>query len=283
MSSAVNWKNVNNWHWVEKDITEDVRSFFIRLENKPLGGGFTITRVTNFEGDATVNNRKGKAIPVLDFSLSIQVSNDSGLCQDIPILADSAMNSEIFEFGVKNLGADIVAACQVLFDDFRAHLKSLVESYFSTTSHATLSKAEQAPAKQNTPPNTERFAKASVTYSWSTNVPAAVIFDAIQAKQATPPFIKIIGDVFQISGGLIAYKIITRGVDSMQLEWKLRDWSSPSSVRLSSSTDDNDLTVLTVVQEKIPDDFLHGARRNWEEFVWRPLAMFFGFSFQWVD
>ncbi|KDD74224.1 hypothetical protein H632_c1476p0, partial [Helicosporidium sp. ATCC 50920] len=68
-------RNVNNWHWVESDALPWAR---IRLSELlqglrlgAQGSELRVAAVKSVEGDAVVNNRKGKAIVLYELSVTV--------------------------------------------------------------------------------------------------------------------------------------------------------------------------------------------------------------------
>ncbi|XP_053470787.1 activator of 90 kDa heat shock protein ATPase homolog 1a isoform X2 [Ictalurus furcatus] len=58
--------NVNNWHWTERDVTawsQDIlNELLLRVRVENQDGFCQITDVSSIEGEASINNRKGKLI-----------------------------------------------------------------------------------------------------------------------------------------------------------------------------------------------------------------------------
>uniref|UniRef100_A0A672PEG0 Protein sel-1 homolog 1-like n=1 Tax=Sinocyclocheilus grahami TaxID=75366 RepID=A0A672PEG0_SINGR len=58
--------NVNNWHWTERDVTswsqDAINSLLLGLRVEGEEGSCEITDVSNIDGEASINNRKGKLI-----------------------------------------------------------------------------------------------------------------------------------------------------------------------------------------------------------------------------
>ncbi|XP_060771743.1 activator of 90 kDa heat shock protein ATPase homolog 1a [Neoarius graeffei] len=58
--------NVNNWHWTERDVTswsqEVLNEFLLRVRVENEDGFCQITDISKIEGEASINNRKGKLI-----------------------------------------------------------------------------------------------------------------------------------------------------------------------------------------------------------------------------
>lgn len=56
--------NVNNWHWTERDVTswseERLRALLLEVQVQGSEGTCQVTDVSKMEGEACINNRKGK-------------------------------------------------------------------------------------------------------------------------------------------------------------------------------------------------------------------------------
>ncbi|XP_041123250.1 activator of 90 kDa heat shock protein ATPase homolog 1-like [Polyodon spathula] len=67
--------NVNNWHWTERDATnwssEKLKELLlgVRVENED--GSCEVTEVSQVEGEASINNRKGKLIFFYEWNLKM--------------------------------------------------------------------------------------------------------------------------------------------------------------------------------------------------------------------
>ncbi|KAI9310852.1 chaperone activator Aha1 [Dichotomocladium elegans] len=70
-----NWKNVNNWHWVNKNCLNWTQDYFKTqlegLEAERNGNRVKITSVDEVTGDVDLNQRKGKIITIYDVELKI--------------------------------------------------------------------------------------------------------------------------------------------------------------------------------------------------------------------
>ncbi|XP_051510942.1 activator of 90 kDa heat shock protein ATPase homolog 1a [Myxocyprinus asiaticus] len=58
--------NVNNWHWTERDVTswsqDVINSLLLGIRVEGEEGSCEVTDVSNIDGEASINNRKGKLI-----------------------------------------------------------------------------------------------------------------------------------------------------------------------------------------------------------------------------
>uniref|UniRef100_UPI00358EEE9E activator of 90 kDa heat shock protein ATPase homolog 1 n=1 Tax=Myxine glutinosa TaxID=7769 RepID=UPI00358EEE9E len=67
--------NVNNWHWTERDVSkwsEDLlRKLLLDVKVENAEGRCAVTEVTEIEGEASCNNRKGKLFFFYEWSIKI--------------------------------------------------------------------------------------------------------------------------------------------------------------------------------------------------------------------
>ena len=72
--TQTNWKNVNNWHWVEKNCLPWAQDYLSKslqgLEIKK-SGHFVLVDSCKTTGDVDLNQRKGKIITIYDLVLDI--------------------------------------------------------------------------------------------------------------------------------------------------------------------------------------------------------------------
>ncbi|XP_060789036.1 activator of 90 kDa heat shock protein ATPase homolog 1b [Neoarius graeffei] len=90
--------NVNNWHWTERDATnwssEKLKELLVGLQVENDEGKCEITEVSKMEGEASINNRKGKLIFFYEWNLKAKWkgTSNSGIKYkgeiDVPNLSD---------------------------------------------------------------------------------------------------------------------------------------------------------------------------------------------------
>jgi len=70
-------KNVNNWHWTERDATnwskDKLKSLFLGVKHESEeGDSWFIEEVKTCDGEATINNRKGKLIYFYEWNIVLK-------------------------------------------------------------------------------------------------------------------------------------------------------------------------------------------------------------------
>jgi len=79
-------KNVNNWHWSEVDASSSSKKFFkekfLELSVTGTEGSVRVSEVTKCNGEATVNNRKGKVIYFYEWDLELKWCGKTAMSND---------------------------------------------------------------------------------------------------------------------------------------------------------------------------------------------------------
>lgn len=112
---ATNWKNVNNWHWVEKNClswaVDYLKEKLVGLEQKSESGiECKVTEVNSVTGDCDLNQRKGKIITIYDLVINLNWEGKSSNGEiwkgkvNIPeFMHDSISNNDItFEISLND-------------------------------------------------------------------------------------------------------------------------------------------------------------------------------------
>lgn len=67
--------NVNNWHWTERDATnwskQKLKELFLKLKEETEEGSWEVDEVKTLDGEATINNRKGKLIFFYEWNVKL--------------------------------------------------------------------------------------------------------------------------------------------------------------------------------------------------------------------
>ncbi|XP_069494094.1 activator of 90 kDa heat shock protein ATPase homolog 1 [Ambystoma mexicanum] len=97
--------NVNNWHWTERDAsswsTDKLKELFMAVRVESEEGSCEVTEVSKVEGEASINNRKGKLIFFYEWNIKLDWTgtSKSGVKfkghVEIPNLSDENDPSEV--------------------------------------------------------------------------------------------------------------------------------------------------------------------------------------------
>ena len=73
--------NPNNWHWVNKDVSEWAREWLDNnltiIEAEKGDVSVRITKVDSMEGDVDVSQRKGKVITLFDVKIKLDYEGNN--------------------------------------------------------------------------------------------------------------------------------------------------------------------------------------------------------------
>ncbi|XP_059984032.1 activator of 90 kDa heat shock protein ATPase homolog 1 isoform X3 [Lagenorhynchus albirostris] len=73
--------NVNNWHWTERDAsnwsTDKLKTLFLAVHVQNEEGKCEVTEVNKLDGEASINNRKGKLIFFYEWSIKLNWTGTS--------------------------------------------------------------------------------------------------------------------------------------------------------------------------------------------------------------
>ncbi|SPO02693.1 related to AHA1 - stress-regulated cochaperone [Cephalotrichum gorgonifer] len=105
--------NPNNWHWVNKDVSEWAKTWFkenlTKIEAKDGDVSAKVTGVTSMNGDVDVSQRKGKVITIFDVKLTIEYSGSAPGAEDVSgsitvpeVAHDTEADEFVFDIDIHN-------------------------------------------------------------------------------------------------------------------------------------------------------------------------------------
>ncbi|KAG1057152.1 hypothetical protein G6F43_000987 [Rhizopus delemar] len=107
-----NWKNVNNWHWVNKNCLKWAQKYFteqlVGLEAQRDGKKVSISKMVDCSGDVDLNQRKGKMVTIYDVALKLDwegALNDGTEVTgsiSIPEIAHDTDSDDYFEISIND-------------------------------------------------------------------------------------------------------------------------------------------------------------------------------------
>ncbi|KAJ1957694.1 Co-chaperone, partial [Dispira parvispora] len=135
-----NWKNVNNWHWTEKNCINWSKDYFkTNLANVSVTkNGITVQtgQVTEVNGDVDLNQRKGKVITIFDVSIKLDWSGSDAQGEEatgtiyIPEVAhDTEEDEYVFDITVASENAAKRAIKEVVRKDLVPLLRKKLCSF----------------------------------------------------------------------------------------------------------------------------------------------------------
>lgn len=301
-----NWKNVNNWHWIEKDCTEWAHAYLKESLSKVSIDGLSVAKVTSIEGDVSVNVRKGRVRQVYDLQINLELAESetehaTTRCIRITDYMSDTSRKD-FEVAIpscieKTQQSLLVEALWDALLDFRKVLEQeqgqpLIidtglsnQSVTGTTTSTSISRDE--PESIATPADAAQNSTVNSSVDFA-NVPAAMLFQALtdasmirawSHNSATFESSKgsLINQNCTLLGGNIQYKITSMTPNqSIDMSWKLKDWSDFASIHLKFK-ESSSLTTIDITMRNVPKTTSDNSLiSNWQRYYWQPIKCLFG-------
>ncbi|KAF9360106.1 hypothetical protein BGX26_010543 [Mortierella sp. AD094] len=310
-------KNVNNWHWVDKNCINWAKSYF-ETELKDIsaeanGSSVKTLAVTSVTGDADVNQRKGKIITIFDVAITLtfegttadgtavtgkidipEVAHDTDIDDyvfDVVIDSDSSAKQPVRDLIRKNLAPILrkkLAAFAV--DLIKVHGKDVqVDSDFSKPStpvSASSGRSTPAPSAAKT---TTFGAVNTTTLEESIEMQASAhdIYDVLlnQAKVAawtrsnSSTIEAKVGAKFSFFGGNVSGEIKELVEDKKIVQsWRLGSWPAGHfSTVTMDISQGSNSTTIKFKQEGVPVGEQEITRQNWTHYYWAEIKRTFGY------
>ncbi|KAK9768022.1 Co-chaperone [Basidiobolus ranarum] len=163
MSTQANWKNVNNWHWTEKNCAPWAKEYFSRelrdIEASDKGISVKTTSVTEVIGDVDLNQRKGKIFTLFDLQITLNWtgSDNSGTQASgkihIPEVAhDSDFDDYVFNITVHEDTSDKYDIKQVVHKKLTQELRKKLSKFSKDLAEAHVKDVYIDPSELQTQP-----------------------------------------------------------------------------------------------------------------------------------
>ncbi|KNC99282.1 uncharacterized protein SPPG_05536 [Spizellomyces punctatus DAOM BR117] len=114
--TGTNWKNVNNWHWVEKNCMPWAKEYLTKeLTGTAVESGdckVSVEEVRDVTGDVDINQRKGKVITIFDIALTLGWTGEgygttaSGKIVIPEYMHDTDLDDIVFDISLDSPNAD---------------------------------------------------------------------------------------------------------------------------------------------------------------------------------
>ena len=285
LSGTANWKNVNNWHWIESDCSAWAHACL----RKHLATMPNLKEIKQIKGDVSVNQRKGRVKQIWDLEFELEMQDGSrirvkdlmsdqtkeemdmiegGQWRDAVWERIEAFREEVLEVQGKPLlvGADEQGSEELP----RVRLSSVVKEEGSS--------ASQRSANGVVEDSVEFMARPEDLFAALTDIQRMMIWSRGTAKAEGASLHP--GMAFSLFDGNVSG--IVRALNpphSMTLDWRLSHWPpghhSSVSIRLEARPGG---TALRLLQRNVPDADVEGTRMNWRRFYWDPIKMSFGYG-----
>lgn len=315
--------NVNNWHWTEKNacawsqekIKELFTNFVIKVEGEDE---CTITEVEKCEGEAVVNNRKGKLIFFYEWNIVLKwVSNKKSEKTikgkiNIPNLSEENDISEIdIEITLKESCDDGESVKHFLHTKGKDIIREQLRKYV-TSLKAEFTKGMILPKKDNVKDNVSNTSGFNIkkqmqymTVTANNNVAGCKIstgtvkqqqkfqcraeefynvFTTIEMVQAfTKGPVKLDArknGKFELFGGNIHGEFLELLPLKIVQKWRCKQWTAGHFSEVTIEINEkSDHTEVSLTQTGVPTSELDSTKENWERYYWDPIKRTFGFGY----
>lgn len=310
-------KNVNSWHWEEKDLSKQVhdelKAHFTKRElcsNEPHLA-LTLKEVSEISGEVTVAQRKGKIMCYFELhivlkwegradgskvegKLTIPEVDHDGFRSDFEVQVSSKERDSFHESaeawlrekGRPAIRRDIAAYFEHIFaqNNVGTFLKNQPQPV------ARGSGGSPAPAKSAAPAASPSSAATHFSWRMRWRAPIEQIFQALTDEQRVAVYTRAPAKVdprpsglFSLLGGSITgYYVDVTFPTQLTMQWRLASWPSQvhSSVVIMLAKEESAVTVLEFAQRGIPDGELERVRQGWMTNVFDPMSKLMGFSME---
>lgn len=278
-----NWKNVNNWHWIESDCSTWAHAC-LKKHLATLPG---LKEIKQIKGDVSVNQRKGRVKQIWDLEIELEMRDGSRI--KVNDLMSDQTKEEMSMIEGKQWRNDIWERIEAFRGEvLEVQGKPLLVGVGEHTSDG-LPKV-RLPSVVNEEPNTqsstngiiedsvEFLAKPEDLFATLTDPQRVMIWSRgtarVQGSWMQP------GTTFSLFDGNVSGVVRSLNPSySMTLDWRLPHWPTGhhSSVNISLEAKP-DKTVLKLLQRGVPVADVEGTKANWKRFYWDPIKMSFGYG-----
>jgi activator of HSP90 ATPase len=310
-------KNVNNWHWVDKNCIVWTRDYFKqKLEQLSVKEGdaeVKIVSMDKLEGDVDLNQRKGKIINIYDFAIDLNWEGQKGDTKasgkvSIPeFMHDTKLEEIVFDVSMDKESKESLPFKQIV----KSHLLPIIRQAFvsfetdlvaANISDVFIDKSASSETAKPTsyqpkPPAPVLDSKVeSKVLGGVATIDYTVVFQAaasdIYSTLINPDRIRIwtrSGNAVSdpVAGGkfsLFNDNITGEYVELIQNEkivqkWRNKSWPAGhfSSVTMTFN-DKGNSTAVKVVQNDVPIGERDITKTNWHQYYWNPIKSTFGFG-----
>lgn len=311
-------KNVNNWHWSEKDLFSWAKdklftlfTDFVIIDNDTMN--VVIPKVDEMKGSVTINNRKGKKIFIWDFNMTllwngtIKESEEKGKgkieCVDINV------TDENFDLYVtqeketsKNIGLRqalkesalkaIKEKVKVMTDELKTTFGEMqnFEDQENKVDNVVVEKTKKENlSKVLTTSDGKKLDVSNFLVEVRFNAPPKLLYetftDANKVSGFTGSQAKLsneVGSEFELFGGSVKgiQEELEEGKRIVQ-KWRFTSWPEGHySIVEMNFKEDGSKCILTLSQKEVPSFDLERTKQGWESFFWSRISAIFGWRYK---
>lgn len=285
-TARTNWKNVNNWHWIEKDCTAWAQSTLkSHLSTLPQ-----LAKVASIKGDVSVNQRKGRVKQIWDLEVELEFE-DGTRVKVLDLMSDQA--KEDLNLTVVSGKTDVKLLREQVWERVEKFRTELHEVHGKPLLVEAGPEHPGAPKvflpsldKDGSSVSTNGTIDETIGFMASPQDIFAALTDPERIAVWTRGTARFPAGRLQPDAAFSLYDGNVSGIirlldapSRITLDWRLSHW--PADHHSSVSIDVKagpDSTRLHLVQHGVPDAEVESMRENWKRFYWSPIKMAFGYG-----
>ncbi|KAI9297515.1 hypothetical protein K502DRAFT_312814 [Neoconidiobolus thromboides FSU 785] len=315
-----NWKNVNNWHWTEKNCIKWATTYFktsltnLQVEDNEIK--VEIVPEVKVDGDCDLNHRKGKLLPLFDMKLELPISSKDSTGKEVikgtlivrEVCHDSDLSDYVFEWNVITSYNDKYRSkvIQLIKKELETKIKKIITSFQKDLieQHSKDVYIEGETKKKSslkTPTKKDEAKKNDIKKSAKISNNVTIKLDHLfyaaphdvykvftDAKlislwsNSNTTFVAAPNLPFKLFNHQIKGTVLKVIKDSyVSLLWKDEDWDKDHNSTVSLFFEpEGEATKLTIVHESIPESQLQSTEMKWKNKILQPIEKCFGFNQQ---
>jgi activator of HSP90 ATPase len=309
-------KNVNSWHWEERDLTaqvhEALKAKFSGLVLAADTGklALTIKEVSDISGDVTIAQRKGKIMCYFELKMTLKWKGTvGGASVEGKLVANEVEHDnfrEEYEIQVSSTehGAASEEAEAFLRSAGRKIVRGAIRDYFEDlfvlhkvgtnvkpgAKEGSPSRSKPAPVSQPKPQPSTPKSTTSINWKMTWRVPQDELFSVLMNEQRAAVYTRAPAKIdprpsgsFEFLGGVISgYFVEVVAPQKITMQWRLSSWAQGvfSTVVMILTKEEPAVTVLEFAQAGIPDGEMEKVEQGWRVNFFDAIKMMFGFGME---
>ncbi|KAI8916334.1 activator of Hsp90 ATPase [Gorgonomyces haynaldii] len=318
MATTTNWKNVGNWHWVDKNCLPWAKDYFTsKLGAQTLEKDSTrvTVEVQDVTGDVDLNQRKGKIIHIYDIAINLKwKATDSQNAKEVTgkisipeFMHDTGIHEIVFDVTldkdvrenepVKHLVREsLLPKLRTCFVDFskdllQAHAKDVYISPEQMNGHPVLETYKPKPIQnvQETAKGNDQVLGALVNINQKVEFVCSAqdLFQALLDSGRVRVWSRAPADIsakantkFVLFGGNVTGTIVeVQENKRIQMTWRLKTWPADHHSNVTIDLIQGDeSTELKLVQKDVPIGDKDTTEKNWRNYYWNSIKQAFGYG-----
>ncbi|KAI8850868.1 activator of Hsp90 ATPase [Chytridium lagenaria] len=300
--SSTNWKNVNNWHWVEKNCfpwaNDYIREKMVGATAQDGAIKVEITSVPSVTGDVDINQRKGKLITVYDVAFKLAwkgVDGDgneaNGQIEVPEFMHDTELDEIVFDITTEKGDKNKDAIVKVLRTKLLGELRRAIPST-QMTGHPVnegYKPKPPAPSQANGKKEAEKVVGSVTTIKQDIEFKCdrPRLFECFLKEEqvkfwsrSNAKISAVSGAEYELFGGNISGKIVeVNAPTKVVMTWRLRSWPQGHFSTVTIDFEElSDATVLHLTQTGVPVGEKETLIGNWNTYYWDSIKRVYGFG-----